>query len=89
MIITAKLINISSPHIAANIFVVKALEIYSFSKFWEFSTVLLSTVIILYLQSLDLFILHNCAILFKVLQTLSLGPPICSMINITLKFSDI
>lgn len=47
---TAKLINVSSLRIAANIFVVKALEIYSFSKFWVFSTVLLSTVIILYLS---------------------------------------
>lgn len=59
-ITTVKLLNISHK---VTIFLrgrgIRGLEIYSFSKFPVFNTVL-TIVIMLYITLLDLFILHNC-----------------------------
>lgn len=42
------------------LYMAKAPEIYSRSKFLVYNTVSLTVVIMLYIKSLDLFILHNC-----------------------------
>ena len=62
MVTTIKLFNTSSPLIVTivHVCVIRASEIHSLSKFSVFNMILLPVVIIVYIRSLDVFILRHC-----------------------------
>lgn len=61
---------------------IKAPEIYCLNKFSLFNTILLTIVILLYIKSLDLFILHNCYFVFfnQSLSVFSTSQPLITII---------
>ena len=85
MITRVKLINVSFSDIVTSLCVsVRVPEIYSLSKFPVFNTVILTIVIMLYIRSLDLFILQNCRFIpFDLHLPISfMSPPLVSTVSL-------